>query len=243
VLLQLPFQPVLLHQWAVALLAEVLTFKKELAPLYYLGYGTNLRGPMKKLITMCNKMQQTALDFFSYFTSYAANAHLSNHKIIEPMLTPMLNAFPEILPIIKFVLSYECKNAVCALKYLAWMPKNRNKVPRTNGPKLSSINNDTFVYSYLYWNRTPRSLLFANKEEEDPLSDQNADFGKKKIDVDMLTLFVAKYVITHFAFFKKEKMMMLVKLVPSCVEELVRSFDTNLLLQRNLFFNLQTFSL
>jgi hypothetical protein len=43
VLLQLPFEPVILHQWSVALMAEALRFRKQITDFTTMAYPKNLK--------------------------------------------------------------------------------------------------------------------------------------------------------------------------------------------------------
>jgi len=108
ILVQLPFQPLLLHQWAVALLAEALKFQRELDDVSF--YPVQVQSLVKKLDSMGSQLGSTAFKYLSHFSDFA-------HKGIGNYT---LQAFPETLAVLEFVLSADCRNVVKALKRRDW---------------------------------------------------------------------------------------------------------------------------
>jgi hypothetical protein len=54
VLLQLPFEPTILHQWAVALMAEALRFQKKIIDFIAMAYPEHLKTVVDKLIAIAS---------------------------------------------------------------------------------------------------------------------------------------------------------------------------------------------
>jgi len=208
VLLQLPFQPVLLHQWAVALLASALWLQRDLSPLYCLGHSANLRGPVKKLVGMCNKMQKCAIDFLSFFDLYTSNAHLNIHKIVELFLAPMLNALPEVLPIIEFCGKDEFKDIIRGLNLLAWKPKSK------------------LVFDSDHVNDLGQTAFGLNLRalKKDSVSE------KKEIDIKKLQYYVQLYVIPNMRNLLPGNKVLIMRTVEHFAKDLVKNFDLDLLL-------------
>jgi len=118
VLLQLPFQPLLLHQWCVALHAESLKFKKEICDFNLIPYPTRLRQVVVKLEQMANFMLTTSDNFFDHFYVSMYTDVGENHD--ENVSSSFLENLHKVLSTVEFVLSDECRNAVKTLKRLAW---------------------------------------------------------------------------------------------------------------------------
>jgi hypothetical protein len=58
ILLQMPFHPVILHQWAATLLAEALIFQQKISPIFCYGFSKEIASIAfdlrKMLLTMKN---------------------------------------------------------------------------------------------------------------------------------------------------------------------------------------------
>jgi len=127
VLLQLPFQPALLHQWCVALMAEALRFRRDLSAFCYIPF--QMRRIFARLFWMCNAMCSTSLNYFYKFADYiytGASCYTLDH-------------LSETLTILEFVLSDEYEIMMKALKRMAWSKANRPQI------KLNPSRNDDIL--------------------------------------------------------------------------------------------------
>jgi len=146
VLLQLPFQPLLLHQWSVALLAESLRFQAELFPFY--SIPNRLQRPVNKLFEMCKVMYKKAMHCFNHFAIYMYEGVDCYGDTVS---ASFLDSLPETLAALEFVLSKECGNVVKALKRMAW----NNSTKKDNKEIVKSASFDIeeiyFCYNMEYW--------------------------------------------------------------------------------------------
>jgi len=182
VLIQLPFQPVMIHQWAVALLAEALRFQKELSDFYCIGFPTSLTSAVAALLKMCDTMLSTAMNFLACFNFCIQNASLNMHKIIEPIFGKMDESLQEILPILEFVLSDECRNIVKALKKIAFNQSTKIDYSRRPEVGVADFGDHQTIYNYEFWHQNKFiSQLFAFDENLAPWSaDLSATFANKE---------------------------------------------------------------
>jgi len=93
ILVQLPFQPLLFYQWSVALLAEALTFQKELCEIFYVP--KILTSAVSTLQEMCDLMFRAAFKFFNHFTSFM---YKSARSLAEDVRSSFLELLPDVLP-------------------------------------------------------------------------------------------------------------------------------------------------
>jgi len=110
ILVQLPFQPLLFHQWSVALLAEAVNLYTELQELCYIP--KSLHAPANKLFKMCNLLYQTAFKSFEHLSTYI---YKGEESLSTTVSSDFFKNLPEVMPVIEFVLSDERKNIIKAL--------------------------------------------------------------------------------------------------------------------------------
>jgi len=146
ILVQLPFQPILFHQWSVALLAEALKFEKELFELYYVP--KKLRSPVVKLLEMCNLMYEAAFKFFEHFGQFIFRGEQS---MCDNVVSEYLKHMPDVLPVIKFVLSDECRSIVKVLTKMAFQAPQNSLHPRDQ--TILKSNATDFCYHFIYWKK------------------------------------------------------------------------------------------
>jgi len=144
ILVQLPFQPLLFHQWSVALLAEALKFEIELKELFYIP--SHLKTPVGKLEKMCNLMFRAAFKFFDHFTSYF---YKEEENLSSNVGSSFLDLLPEVLPVIEFVLSEDCRKIIKALTRIA-LSSTSVKYKRTEA-QIESGDNFPCCYNIYYW--------------------------------------------------------------------------------------------
>jgi len=151
ILVQLPFQPVLLHQWSVALLAESLKFEKELQEMTFIP--KYLHASVNKLTTMCNLMFQTALKFFvhySYFIFDSDESFTNNIRMI------FFDYMPEVMPVLEFVLSSKCGEI---LRVFAKATLESRKFDFKNTLEVKNGHYYSFCYNQNFWRK--KSLVHS----------------------------------------------------------------------------------
>jgi len=161
VLVQLPFQPVLLHQWSVPLMAKSLKLKEQLG---YIG---------KKFLLMANLMFTTAKKYFGLFID----------NVYKGAIFYSLEAFPETLAVLEFALSKECRNAVKAFKRMAW-----NRSNKTDFDPILLTPQEGFLSCYYpqYWTvKWHVVLMSADAVAERLLKPINLDGYKEQIGLDV----------------------------------------------------------
>jgi hypothetical protein len=119
VIVQLPFQHAILHQWMVAFNAETLKFQKEVSDLLIITYPSEMRSALKSL----SKIKSTLSHFINMCHEYLFS-FLLRHPV-SPIHSNLLfmNQLPDVLPMLKFILSEKSKNCIKALKRMAWNKK------------------------------------------------------------------------------------------------------------------------
>lgn len=121
VLIQLPFRPAVLHQWAVALLAEALKFQLKISDLLIIDSPVVYHPLIEKLGEMNIVMHSSAELSIQYFTRCCA-------EILTPTeMKRKFKLFTELLPVLKFALSTECDDIIKSLKRMSWNINNDRK--------------------------------------------------------------------------------------------------------------------
>jgi len=177
VLLQLPFQPLLLHQWSVVLLAEALKFQQEICDFYCIPLVKRLHILAVKLIDMCNLMFKTAVD--SSFQHFANYIYLECNDFEANVGSEFLATLPETLAVIEFVLSAECRNVVKALKKMAFNPST--KTDSKEWTKESVFDFECYFLSYNahFWKQSSTVHCMCPSEPSVPRPGDAVDVFKK----------------------------------------------------------------
>jgi hypothetical protein len=159
VLIQLPFRPAVLHQWAVALLAEALKFQLEISDLLVIDTPTNYGPLVEKLLNMCNVMHESAQRALEYYSQCCLNHWAPK---VEPKL---YQVFPALLPVLRFVLSARSKNVVRCIKRMSWNTKNTLRYCRFRPYKTVGRvrpSDPANLYNQLFWRtKEPKLGLFS----------------------------------------------------------------------------------
>jgi len=169
ILVQLPFQPLLLHQWSVALLAEALKLKQKLGELH--SVPTQLISPVTKLLEMNKLMFHTAFSFFAHYNFYV---HEGCESLSNSVSSVFLHQIPEVLPVIEFILSGECDNIIKALTKIALDSvstdyQDKNKDFLIDGGEFS------FCYNPSYWKQKSLVHSMYCKEASSPKDNSKPD--------------------------------------------------------------------
>jgi hypothetical protein len=164
VLLQLPFEPVILHQWAVALMAEALRFQKKITDFTTMTYPKNLKSAVDKLTAIALLLLNGANTFLSFVAKLIiVHDETSNHMSVAASLywEDFQQTLPQVLPALKFVLSKECDTIILALKRMAW---SENAAGKTCLSKLD-FKIIPSIYSHDYWDtHKMRKWLFPDPD-------------------------------------------------------------------------------
>jgi hypothetical protein len=150
VLLQLPFEPVILQQWMVALLVEALRFQKKITDFTTMTYPEHLKSAVDKLIAIGSMLMNGANTFLS-FVAKLVNVKDDSINHMHAISTLCWKEFQKILPpvlaALKFSLSEECDTLILELKRMAW---SENEDARTCKSKID-FKMISSVYAHSYW--------------------------------------------------------------------------------------------
>lgn len=160
VLLQLPFQPALLHQWAVALLAETLRFQQDMVTIFNIGFKQELSVEVHLLHEMIKKMLNGAMALLSIFCDFA-DGQENIRKRLGRVQEKLLKTVAEVTPLVQFTLSDNCKKVISSIKRASW--SSGNQMQR----KLSTLKSDADLglfdvwYNVNFWERPemPKKLF------------------------------------------------------------------------------------
>jgi len=196
VLIQLPFQPVLYHQWTVALYAETSKFKNEIIDFFILPFSTRLKPAvdclknMEEILTSIASLMIEVL--FKYFEDPCVNLH--NLSVI--CLNVALKKLPELLPVLEFVLDDECRNIVKALKRMAW---NKTAKISVEYEHRFGIGCDSRVpYSYGFWKQEIafKSLFDIEKILQNPYEVKSMSNNERNRIIDGMKEVIDREIIT-----------------------------------------------
>jgi hypothetical protein len=158
-----PFRPVVLHQWVVALLAEALKFELKISDLLTLDSPVALHPHIEKLREMHNVLHFSSHSFLQYFMLFCRQQWVPKSE-----MELQFQQFPNLLPVLKFVLSSECNDIIMSLKRMSWNPNSTRRSCQLGA--LPDCLMRTFDYSHLYsqlfWlDRNEKLVLFVNSEQ------------------------------------------------------------------------------
>jgi hypothetical protein len=150
VLLQLPFEPTILHQWAVALMAEAMRFRMKIVDFTTMAYPEHLKTVVDKLIAIASLLLEGAHVFVSCISNLILMDGSFNHMHLTATLywEKFQKTLPRVLPALKFVLSDECDTVITALKCAAW---NEDAVGTTCMSSKVDLGYTISIYCYEYW--------------------------------------------------------------------------------------------
>lgn len=198
-LLQLPFQPSLLHQWAIALLAETLKFQKETMTIFVIGVPCDLWHEMKLLKKMLEKLMDSSIGLLSIFSNFSKRGQENICKRVRRVRNKLLRILTEVTPIVEFILSVKCRNLISGIKRASW-----GSIHHQKQQILHSLETNVDFGSYHIWynaffwtaeGQTPKKLSSERKYH----SDQHKDL-LKKLRFNMLMLNFDKSVASLLKF-------------------------------------------
>jgi hypothetical protein len=183
VLLQLPFQPSMLHQWAVAVLAETLRFQKETVTIFTIGVPEELLEEVHLLKKMHKKLMEGAITLLSIFCNFSSQQDPENIcKRVRRVREKLVSTITEVTPIVEFILSEKCQKVICGIKRASWSNKQKILHPTETDLDLGSYH---VWYNPYFWNEGPMpSSLFSKRMYS---LDQQKQF-LQKLRLNMLSL-------------------------------------------------------
>jgi hypothetical protein len=153
VLLQLPFEPTILHQWTVALMAEALRFRKKITDFTTMAYPEHLKSAVDKLVAIATLLQKGANSCMSYVAQLTLSVAAKKesiqriHLFAEFCWEDFQRFLPQLLSALKFVLSEECDTVILNLKRMAW---SENAAEKTCTSKVD-FKIIPSIYFHDYW--------------------------------------------------------------------------------------------
>jgi len=163
VLLQLPFEPNILHQWTVALMVEAMRFRIKITDFSTTAYPEHLYSVVRHLLSIACVLHSGADRFLSFCAKLINSLEPSTDEVYAAasLYWEKFQAYlPEVLAALKFALSEECDTVISALKHLAWKD-NAAERQRKSFIKFSQLPS---VYARIYWNMDAlRGMLFADE--------------------------------------------------------------------------------
>lgn len=145
-LLQLPFQPSLLHQWAVALLAETLKFQKETMTIFVIGVPFDLWQEMRLLKKLLKKLMDSSMTLLSIFANFSKGGQENICKRVRRVRKRLLRTLAEVTPIVEFILSDKCRNLISGIKRVSW-----GSIHQQKQQNLHSLETNVDFGSYHIW--------------------------------------------------------------------------------------------
>jgi hypothetical protein len=172
VLLQLPFEPTILHQWTVALMVEALQFQKKITDFTTMAYPEHLKNAVDKLTEIGSLLLNGANTFLSFIAKLINSKDDSkNHMHATATLywEEFQQILPQVLPALKFALSEDGDTLISTLKRMAW---SENAAARTCKSKINFKMIPSF-YTLAYWeSHKVQKCLFPKSEfkVDDPVT-------------------------------------------------------------------------
>ncbi|CAB3386343.1 Hypothetical predicted protein [Cloeon dipterum] len=163
VLLQLPFQPVLLHQWLVAVLYESLSIELELMDFYSFQFPESCEPAVNKLDLMLvdlNEHLGHGFDLLQHLVDRDMNYALQE-------LDSITGNIKSILSILDFWFT-DGKSVIRALKKLCWAGEDTKTTLAVKRKSMSPLSDRNFVYNPEWWTQTEirSSKLFGSSSED-----------------------------------------------------------------------------
>jgi hypothetical protein len=118
VLLQLPWHPLVMQQWAVAALAAHFNFMTECVELYRWPLPKKLMAAVDKLLDISHQIPRLLCQIFLSFFSHSS--HMSDSNQCQIVSKFCMKLIMKLAPFFKFIVGDKAKALVKALKRMAW---------------------------------------------------------------------------------------------------------------------------
>jgi hypothetical protein len=155
ILLQMPFHPVILHQWAATLLAEALIFQQKISPIFCYGFSKEIASIAFDLRKMLLTMKNCANFTLQLYVKMCIEGCENNfHSSLYAEFEEFSNHLKKLLPILEFVTSKEASSIILAITYICL--EELNKGNAVNPPQVVIINADeqpTPLYDFWFWTK------------------------------------------------------------------------------------------
>jgi hypothetical protein len=153
ILIQLPFQPVLLHQWAVALLAEAIIFQRKITPIFSYGCPEKLAkisDSLRKILLTMKSCANFTLNM--YLKMCLQGQEMNINATLDTEMEEFSNHLTKVLPIIEYVTSQEGNDDNWAIEEI--FLEELNKDCKTHPPQVVIPNAEeepTPLYDFWFW--------------------------------------------------------------------------------------------
>jgi hypothetical protein len=156
VLLQIPFQPAMLHQWAVALLAESMIFQQKISPIYCFGFSHKFNFITEHLRLMLLAMRDCANFFLKLYVTMCVEGQRNNfHSALQPNFELFSNHLTAVFPIIEFATSDEANSMIRSIVNICVEEINAG-IEVINPPQIITLDvtdEPTPLYDFWFWTR------------------------------------------------------------------------------------------
>ncbi|XP_065344160.1 uncharacterized protein LOC135942135 [Cloeon dipterum] len=162
ILIQLPFQPVLLHQWLVAVFVEVLIFEMEMSEFYNYPFPEEFKIAVSELDIILKALKGNLGFGFDWLQSQAEAA--CENEIVVGDLVEFTNMLKETLAFLEFRFSVG-RTVISALKKLCWSAsQSQSKLVELEKTK-TAFDERNFLYNWTAWREIGDVTVFGNSSE------------------------------------------------------------------------------
>jgi hypothetical protein len=180
---QLPFQPLILFQWLVAVFAETLKFETETADFFHLYLPDEFKFTLSMLQSILLKHKKALKEAFEFFTNSFKwepnhSAYQNGCNVIEELISNM-----------EFILGDQTSQMIVALKKRAWQGSEipyffrcKDQMHCTDGP-----------YSLEFWTALGPKSLFHYSISKQQESDAEMYSNENPVSNQQLWDFVKRY--------------------------------------------------
>jgi hypothetical protein len=119
VMIQLPWYPVMFHQWLVAVLAEVLKFEKEIAEFHHWPIAESMSNTISQLLDVRARLRGALYQGFVLL--HLQYSHCPELEVDQRMVSVILDRIVLFsAPYLRFLLSNNAMRLVMSLKHYLW---------------------------------------------------------------------------------------------------------------------------
>jgi hypothetical protein len=183
ILVQLPFQPLILFQWLVAVFAETLKFESETADFFHLHLPDEFKDALSLLQSILLKHQKALKEAFEFFTN--SFKWEPNHSAYQNGC----NVIEELIGNMEFILSEQTSHLIVDLKKKVWQGsamsclfKWEHQIHCTDGP-----------YSLEFWTALGSKSLFHYSTRKQQKSGAEMYSNENPVSNQQLWDFVKRY--------------------------------------------------
>jgi hypothetical protein len=154
VMIQLPWYPVMFHQWLAAVLSEVLKFEKEIVEFHHWPVADSMKTPIAQLFFVRARLRRALYCGFLYL--HLQYSHCPDFEMEQDMVTTILDRIILFAaPYLRFLLSGNSMRLVMSLKNYLWTAvKSRGPfrpVARINNMYEALFDELHYLYNPQFW--------------------------------------------------------------------------------------------